>query len=44
MKSYLIRRLLIAIPVLLGITFISFFVIHMVPGSPVDLMVGPDIT
>lgn len=44
MKSYLIRRLLIAIPVLLGITFISFFVIHMVPGSPVDLMVGPDMT
>lgn len=44
MRNYLIRRILIAIPVLLGITFLSFFIIHLAPGSPVDLMIGPDMT
>ncbi|HWS41599.1 MAG TPA: ABC transporter permease [Pseudoflavonifractor sp.] len=44
MKNYLIRRILIAIPILLGITLVSFFIITLAPGSPVDLMVSPDMT
>src|SRR3989475_784535 len=37
---YALRRLVLAIPLLLGITFISFAVIHLVPGEPVDLQAG----
>ncbi|SPF45593.1 Oligopeptide transport system permease protein AppB [Syntrophobacter sp. SbD1] len=34
MKAYLIKRLLQLIPTLLGITFISFVLIHLAPGNP----------
>ncbi|MDR2210558.1 MAG: ABC transporter permease [Spirochaetaceae bacterium] len=44
MKNYLIRRLLMVIPILFGVTFITFFIIYLAPGSPLDLMVGPDTT
>ena len=37
MLHYLINRLLLLIPMLLGITLISFLVIHLAPGSPTDI-------
>lgn len=37
MLRYLINRLLLLIPMLLGITLISFTVIHLAPGSPTDM-------
>ena len=37
MASYLLRRLLGLVPLLIGITFVSFFVIQLAPGSPVDV-------
>ena len=37
MWVYLLKRLLAMIPLLIGITLISFLVIHLAPGSPVDL-------
>ncbi|MBD1400995.1 ABC transporter permease [Pelovirga terrestris] len=37
MLPYLARRLLLLIPLLLGITLISFVVIHLAPGEPTDL-------
>src|SRR2546429_9758856 len=37
---YVLRRVLIAVPLLLGITFISFLVIHLAPGDPVDFHTG----
>lgn len=37
MLRYLGRRLLLLIPLLLGITLISFVVIHLAPGEPTDL-------
>jgi len=39
MFNYVIRRLLQIIPILLGITIISFIVIHLAPGKPTDMMV-----
>ncbi len=36
MKRYVIKRLINIIPMLLGISIISFCVIHLAPGSPVD--------
>ena len=38
MLSYIIRRILIAIPVLLGITFITFALITFAPGDPISAM------
>jgi len=38
MIKYIIRRLLHLIPVLFGITLISFAVIHLAPGKPTDMM------
>jgi len=42
--AYLSRRLLGLVPLLLGITLISFMVIHVAPGSPMDLLtdMNPD--
>jgi peptide/nickel transport system permease protein len=37
---YALRRLVLAIPLLIGITFISFLVIHLAPGEPVELQTG----
>ncbi|MFD0715380.1 ABC transporter permease [Paenibacillus sp. GCM10027626] len=36
MALYALRRLLNAIPILIGITIISFAIIHMAPGSPLS--------
>src|SRR5262245_30317426 len=41
MGRYLIRRLLIAIPVLLGVTIVNFMLINMAPGSPVAALIDP---
>jgi peptide/nickel transport system permease protein len=40
MLLYVLRRLVLAAPLLLGITFVSFLVIHLAPGDPVELMTG----
>ncbi|MCO7174957.1 ABC transporter permease [Sporolactobacillus kofuensis] len=44
MLHYIIRRLLIAIPVLFGVTVLNFFIINLAPGNPVDMMVNPSAT
>ena len=36
MRSYILKRLLLLIPTLFGITVITFFVIQLAPGSPVE--------
>ncbi len=42
MTTHILRRLIFAIPLLLGITVISFTIIHMAPGDPVLRFVSPD--
>ena len=46
MGRYLLRRFLLMIPLLLGITMISFAVIHLAPGEPTGLQTefNPKIT
>lgn len=46
MGRYLLRRFLLMIPLLLGITMISFAVIHLAPGEPTGLQAefNPKIT
>lgn len=38
------RRLLGAIPVILGISFLVFLLMHLAPGDPVTLLLGDDAT
>lgn len=46
MAIYLIKRLLEMIPTLIGITLISFLIIHLAPGKPTDVLteLNPKIT
>lgn len=37
MFSYITKRLLLMIPLIVGITLITFLVIHLAPGSPVEV-------
>jgi peptide/nickel transport system permease protein len=44
MSDYILRRLLGVLPLLLGITLVTFLIIHATPGSPVDnLKLNPEI-
>lgn len=40
MTRFLIRRLLWSGPVLLGVLTLVFFLIHLIPGDPIDVMLG----
>ena len=40
MLQYTIQRILLAIPTLLGITLLTFLIMRLAPGDPVDLFLG----
>jgi len=46
MVIYFIKRLLEMIPTIIGITLVSFFIIHLAPGKPTDILaeLNPKIT
>jgi peptide/nickel transport system permease protein len=39
-----VRRLLIALPVLFGVTVFNFFIVNLAPGDPVEMYINPDAT
>ena len=42
MGLYIVRRLLITLPMLLGITIVTFFFINLAPGDPISAMINPN--
>ncbi|OEU72790.1 MAG: diguanylate cyclase [Desulfuromonadales bacterium C00003107] len=46
MLLYLFKRLILMVPLLLGITLISFAVIHLAPGEPTDMQtqLNPEVS
>jgi len=40
MRTYILKRLLLLLPTLFGITLITFFIIQLAPGSPVEGKLG----
>ena len=40
MLQYLFRRLLLMIPTLLGITFVTFLILRLAPGDPIAAAMG----
>lgn len=41
MLSYVLRRIIVMIPLVLGISIISFSIIHLAPGTPASVLLGP---
>ncbi len=44
MRKYLVRRILIMIPVFFGISIVIFALIHLAPGDPYSSMIDPNFT
>lgn len=44
MNNYMLRRIAVAIPVLFFVSVLTFLIVTMAPGDPVDLYVSPDAT
>ena len=44
MRSYLLRRTLLAIPMVLGIATIVFFILNLAPGDPIAVFANPGIS
>jgi ABC-type dipeptide/oligopeptide/nickel transport system permease component len=40
MAKYVTRRLLALIPILFGVTFITFMAAHLAPGDPAEIILG----
>jgi peptide/nickel transport system permease protein len=43
-RRYLARRLLLAVPVLVGVSVVVFMVLHLSPGDPAEIMLGSAAT
>lgn len=44
MKTYILRRVLQSIPLLIGISIVVFFISHAAPGNPVSKFMDPNMT
>jgi ABC-type dipeptide/oligopeptide/nickel transport system permease component len=42
--KYFLKRVLLTIPTLIGVSIIVFLLIHMIPGDPLDVMLGDRVT
>jgi len=40
MRAFVVRRVLLLIPVVLGVSTLVFLLIHLIPGDPVEIMLG----
>jgi peptide/nickel transport system permease protein len=43
MGRYILRRLAISVPVLIGITLFTYLIINLAPGDPVSAMINPEL-
>lgn len=44
MQTYILRRLLLVIPVLIGVTFLVFSIVRLIPGDPATAIAGETAT
>src|SRR4051812_23163677 len=42
MLSYLLRRVLYAVPIALGVTLLAFLLVHIAPGDPLNAIAPAD--
>lgn len=43
MHAYILKRLLAAVPTILGVVTLVFLALRLAPGDPVDMMIPPDL-
>lgn len=44
MYKYILKRLLMLIPVIIGVTFVVFFILNLAPGDPAAIILGDQAT
>lgn len=44
MLSYILRRLLFLVPIIIGVSLVVFMIIHLIPGDPAQVMLGERAT
>ncbi|MEI8240436.1 MAG: ABC transporter permease, partial [Actinomycetota bacterium] len=44
MGAFVVRRVLLLVPILLGVTLIAFAIVHLTPGDPIRLALGAQAT
>ena len=44
MLRYVVRRLLLLVPILLGVSILIFFWVHALPGNPASALLGERAT
>jgi peptide/nickel transport system permease protein len=44
MWVYILKRVLVSIPLIIGLATVTFFIIHLAPGDPMALYRNPDIS
>lgn len=42
MTRYIVHRLFVAVPVVLGVSLFTFGLVRWIPGDPILVMLGPD--
>jgi ABC-type dipeptide/oligopeptide/nickel transport systems, permease components len=42
-RAYILKRVLLAIPTILGAVTLVFFAMHLAPGDPASLFIPPDL-
>ena len=40
MFQFIFRKLMLVIPTFIGITLLTFTLIHLIPGDPIEIMAG----
>lgn len=43
MTTYILKRLFLTIPVMLGVSMLIFAMVRLIPGNIVDLLIGPEV-
>lgn len=43
MTTYVAKKLLMLVPVLLGVSVLVFMIMHLTPGDPAETILGPDV-
>ncbi|MEW6522889.1 MAG: ABC transporter permease [Bacillota bacterium] len=43
MHKYLLKRLILAVPTIIGVLTLVFLAMHLAPGDPIDMMIPPDL-
>jgi peptide/nickel transport system permease protein len=43
MKRYILQRLLLLVPLLLGVSILTFVMVHLAPGDPISTQFGLDV-